>query len=54
MSRSKRVWRRIGITLTWLLGLIAAMMAVAVVLFYTLSDVPQPSDLSVPQVAVVE
>ena len=54
MSRSKRVWRRIGITLTWLLGLIAALMAVAVVLFYTLSDVPQPSDLSVPQVAVVE
>jgi len=54
MSRSKRVWRRIGITLTWLLGLIAAMTAVAVVLFYTLSDVPQPSDLSVPQVAVVE
>ena len=54
MSRSKRVWRRIGITLTWLLGFIAAMMAVAIVLFYTLSDVPQPSDLSVPQVAVVE
>ena len=54
MSRSKRVWRRIGLTLTWLLGLIAAMVAAAVVLFYTLSDVPQPSDLSVPQVAVVE
>ena len=54
MSRPKRVWRRIGLTLTWLLGLIAAMVAAAVVLFYTLSDVPQPADLSVPQVAVVE
>ena len=54
MSRSKRVWRRIGLALTWLLGLLAAMVAVAVVLFYTLSDVPRPSDLAVPQVAVVQ
>jgi membrane peptidoglycan carboxypeptidase len=54
MSRSKRVWRRIGLTVTWLLGLLAAMMAIAVVLFYTLSDVPRPADLTVPQVAVVQ
>lgn len=54
MSRGKRIWRRIGITVTWLLGLLAVLVAVSVVLFYTLSDVPKPSDLAVPQVAVVE
>ena len=54
MSRSKRIWRRIGILATWLLGLIAAIMAVAVVLFYTLSDVPRPEDLPLPQVATID
>ncbi|HYU02433.1 MAG TPA: biosynthetic peptidoglycan transglycosylase, partial [Jatrophihabitantaceae bacterium] len=54
MSRSRRIWRRIGLNLTWLLALVAAMTVAAVVLFYTLSNVPRPADLPVPQVALVQ
>jgi len=53
MSRRRRVARRVGILATWFLGLIAAMMVVAIVLFYTLSDVPRPEDVALPQVATI-
>jgi membrane peptidoglycan carboxypeptidase len=54
MSRSRRIWRRIGLNCTWLLAFVAAMTVAAVVLFYTLSNVPRPEDLPVPQVALVQ
>jgi membrane peptidoglycan carboxypeptidase len=54
MSRRRRIARRAGILATWLLGLIAVMMVTAIVLFYTLSDVPQPNKLPLPQVATIE
>ncbi|MEP6600115.1 MAG: transglycosylase domain-containing protein, partial [Actinomycetota bacterium] len=54
MSRSKRIWRRVGLIATWFLGLVALLMVSAVVLFYTLSDVPRPEDLPMPQVATVQ
>jgi membrane peptidoglycan carboxypeptidase len=54
MTRARRIWRRIGLDLTWLLGFIALITTVSVVLFYTLSNVPRPEDLPVPQVAIVQ
>lgn len=54
MTRSRRVWRRVGLSAVWLLGAIAVIMVSAVVLFYTLSNVPRPEDLPVPQAALVE
>jgi membrane peptidoglycan carboxypeptidase len=54
MTRSRRVWRRIGLDFTWLLAFVAVIMVAAVVLFYTLSNVPRPEDLPVPQVALVQ
>jgi membrane peptidoglycan carboxypeptidase len=54
MSRKRRIARRIGIIGTWLLGFIAAIMVAGVVLFYTLSDVPRPDTLPLPQVATIE
>jgi membrane peptidoglycan carboxypeptidase len=54
MSRAKRIWRRIGLDFVWLLSFVAAIMVAAVVLFYTLSNVPRPEDLPVPQVALVQ
>ena len=53
MTRKRRIWRRVGITATWLLGLLAVFMVAAVVLFYTLSDVPRPEDLPLQQAAVI-
>ena len=54
MTRSHRIWRRIGLDFTWLLAFVAAITVAAVVLFYTLSNVPRPEDLPVPQVAIVQ
>lgn len=53
MSRPKRVLRRLGVIGTWLLALITLMMVTAVALFYTLSDVPKPESLPLPQVATI-
>jgi membrane peptidoglycan carboxypeptidase len=53
MSRKRRVFRRIGIIGTWLLGLVAAITVTGVVLLYTLGNVPKPSDLPLPQVATI-
>ena len=54
MTPARRFWRRVGLDFVWLLGFVAAVMVVAVVLFYTLSNVPRPEDLPVPQAALVE
>jgi membrane peptidoglycan carboxypeptidase len=51
MSRRRRILRRLGVTGTWALGIIAVVMVTAVALFYTLSDVPRPESLPLPQVA---
>ncbi len=42
------------IVLTWLLGLVALLMVTTIVLFYTLTDVPRPEALSLPQVATIQ
>ena len=54
MSRRRRVARKFGVIATWLLGLLAIFVVAAVTLFYTLSDVPRPEDLPLPQVAIIE
>ena len=53
MSRGKRIARRVGILGTWALGGIAVLMVALVVAFYTLTNVPRPEDLSLPQVASI-
>jgi len=53
MSRGRRLLRRLGVTGTWLLGIVAVLMISAVTLFYTLSDVPRPESLPLPQVATI-
>ncbi|MDT4937170.1 MAG: hypothetical protein QOG80_841 [Pseudonocardiales bacterium] len=53
MSRRRRIGRRLAIIATWLLGFIALFMVAAVALFYTLTDVPRPETLSLPQVATI-
>jgi len=53
MSRRRRIGRRVGIISTWFLGLIAVLMVTAIVLFYTLSDVPRPQDVALPQTATI-
>lgn len=53
MSRPRRLVRRVGVTATWLLGIFTAVLVAAVVLFYTLSDVPKPENLALPQVATI-
>ncbi len=54
MSRPKRLARRSMIVGTWLLGLVAALLVTTIVLFYTLTDVPRPETLPLPQVATIE
>ena len=54
MSRKRRIWRRVGIIGTWMLAGVALLMVILVVLFYTLTNVPRPEDLSLPQVATIE
>jgi len=53
MTRRRRVLRRLGLTGTWMLGIVAVLMVSAVTLFYTLSDVPRPESLPLPQIATV-
>ncbi|MDQ2796317.1 MAG: transglycosylase domain-containing protein, partial [Actinomycetota bacterium] len=54
MTRPRRVLRRSMIAGTWFLGLLAGLMITAIVLFYTLTDVPRPEDLPLPQVATIQ
>jgi membrane peptidoglycan carboxypeptidase len=53
MTRGRRLLRRLGVSGTWLLGIAAVLMITAVTLFYTLSDVPRPESLPLPQVATI-
>jgi membrane peptidoglycan carboxypeptidase len=53
MSRRRRVARRFGIIGTWFLGILALFMVTTVVLFYSLSDVPRPETLPLPQVVTI-
>jgi len=54
MSRTRRVWRRVGVLSTWFLGLFAVFMVLAVTLFYTLSDVPSPDTIKLQQTALIQ
>ncbi len=54
MTRSRRVLRRGLLAGTWFLGLIAVLMVAVIVAFYTLTNVPQPQALPLPQVATIE
>src|SRR5579875_2578001 len=54
MTRRRRVLRRVGILATWLLGMFAVLTVVAVTLFYTLSNVPRPETLPLPQVVTIQ
>jgi membrane peptidoglycan carboxypeptidase len=53
MTRSRRIWRRVGLIATWCLGGFALFLVIAVVALYTLADVPRPEDLPQPQVGEV-
>jgi membrane peptidoglycan carboxypeptidase len=53
MSRGKRIARRFALIGTWALALLAAVMVAAVLMFYSFTRVPEPSDLKVDQVASV-
>jgi membrane peptidoglycan carboxypeptidase len=54
MSRRRRWLRRLGILGTWLLALLTVIVVAGVVLFYSLSDVPSPQSVPLPQVAVIQ
>jgi membrane peptidoglycan carboxypeptidase len=54
MTRPRRILRRVLVMSTWFLGLVAMLMVTTIVLFYTLTDVPQPSQLPLPQVATIQ
>jgi membrane peptidoglycan carboxypeptidase len=53
MSRRRRIARRFALAGTWILGLLALFMVATVALFYTLSDVPRPESLPLPQSASI-
>ena len=53
MSRGKRVARRFALAGTWALGIVAAVMVAAVLLFYSFTRVPEPSDLKINQMATI-
>ena len=53
MSRGRRVARRFALAGTWALGIVAAVMVAAVLMFYSFTRVPAPSDLKVDQVASI-
>ncbi|MFN2518238.1 MAG: transglycosylase domain-containing protein, partial [Jatrophihabitantaceae bacterium] len=53
MSRPRRILRFFAVAGTWLVGIATVGMITAVTLFYTLSDVPRPESLPLPQVATI-
>ena len=53
MSRRGRIGRRVAVVFTWLLSLLVVVMVVAVVAFYQLTQVPNPTDLVAKQVATI-
>ncbi len=54
MSRRKRILRRIGLGLTWLLGLFALLVSVLAVGVYSVVHVPSPDQLRTNQTAVLQ
>jgi membrane peptidoglycan carboxypeptidase len=54
MSRRKRVLRRIGLALTWLLGLLALLATVLAVAVYSVAKVPSPTELQTNQSGIVQ
>jgi membrane peptidoglycan carboxypeptidase len=53
MTRSRRIWRRVGVAATWLLALLAVTMVVTVYAFYKVTDVPSPEQLRRDQIAII-
>ena len=53
MTRAKRVWRRVGLAVTWLLALLALTTVVTVYAFYRVTDVPSPDQLGRDQIAII-
>ncbi len=51
MSRKRRVFRRLGILATWMLGLLAVLVTVAAVGVYKFVNVPSPDSLNTNQTA---
>jgi membrane peptidoglycan carboxypeptidase len=54
MSTRKRVLRRIGLLLTWLLGLLAVLATVLAVAVYSVAHVPSPAQLQTNQSGIVQ
>ena len=54
MSTRKRVLRRIGLLLTWLLGVVALLSTVLALSVYSLVKVPSPQQLKTNQAAIVQ
>lgn len=54
MSRTRRIWRRIGITATSLLALFTVGLVGLVAMFYAFSDVPSPQSLPLPQLVTLQ
>jgi membrane peptidoglycan carboxypeptidase len=53
MSRKKRIARRLGLLLTWLLGLLALLATVAAIGVYKFVNVPSPDSLVTNQLATL-
>ncbi|HJQ02288.1 MAG TPA: transglycosylase domain-containing protein [Jatrophihabitans sp.] len=54
MSRRKRILRRVGLVLTWLLGLFALLVTVLAIGVYSVAHVPSPDELHTNQTAVLQ
>lgn len=54
MSRRKRILRRVGLALTWLLGLLAVLTTALAVGVYSVAHVPSPDELLTNQTAVLQ
>ena len=53
MSRSKRIWRRVGILGTWLLALLAVLVTAFALVMYSVAHVPSPDELQTNQTATL-
>jgi membrane peptidoglycan carboxypeptidase len=54
MSQRKRILRRVGLVLTWLLGLLALLTTALAVGVYSVAHVPSPDELHTNQTAVLQ
>ena len=54
MSRRKRILRRVGLALTWLLGLLAVLTTALAIGVYSVAHVPSPDELHTNQTAVLQ